>query len=112
MAIKDTETPSVAEYMNDEKEHRRTIASTVNAILEGGLNVLGQVTLGASSTTTTLIDSRITAYSFIWLMPETSNAKTAMVNGIYVTNKTKGQATLNHASNAATDQNFTYIVIG
>ena len=45
------------------------------------------------------------------LAPQTAAAKTAYVAGIYQA-CTTGSATLTHASNAAVDQTFGYVVVG
>jgi hypothetical protein len=103
--------PPVPENEADEQEHRRKIARAVNRINGGKFNATGSITLRANQTTTTLTDSRIYATSFIWLMPTTANAKTALAN-VYFTNLLKGSATINHSSSANTDQSFTYLVIG
>lgn len=76
-----------------------------------GRNLGKDVTLTASATTTTLQDERIGPNSFIWFMPQTANAKTALAN-IFVTGRTKGMATINHASSANLDQIFTYAILG
>jgi hypothetical protein len=83
----------------------------VNRLMIGRLNATRDVTLTASATTTTLTDSRLGPNSFIGFMPQTANAKTALAN-IYVTGRTKGSATINHASSANTDQTFTVLIVG
>lgn len=87
------------------------VVDFVNRLLIGKLNATVDVTLTASVTTTTLNDSRIGASSFLDFMPQTANAATAKAN-IYVTGRTKGQATINHASSANVDQTFTVLIIG
>ena len=93
----------------DETEHRRKIAEGTNRALEGKLVCTGDITLTASSATTTLTDPRIGIESFIGFTPLTANAQADMP---YVTNRGKGTATLNHANNAQTDRDFVYCVIG
>lgn len=100
------------EMMADEKEHRRKLARALAGAIAGKLNCVVDVTLRASQTTTTFSDPRISAFSAILLMPTTANASTAEKAGIYVSGRTTGQATLNHASNAATDQTFTAVIFG
>lgn len=98
-------------YLEDEKEHRRQLARTVNLAQAGKLNAMLDVTLGASVTSTTVTDARISALSFIQWMPLTASALTAFPN-LRVSSQTKGSAVLSHASNAATDQNFRLLIIG
>lgn len=95
----------------DEVEHRRKLAEGANRALQGKLICAGDVTLTASSATTTLNDERIGTESFIGFMPLTANAA-AEVPTLYVTNRNKGSATLNHANNAQTDRDYVYLVIG
>lgn len=102
----------VPEQDANEQEHRRKIARAVNRLNQGKFNGTVDVTLRASQTTTTVTDARISATSFLMWMPQTASASTAEKAGIYVTGRTNGSAVLNHASNAATDQSFTVLIIG
>lgn len=96
----------------DEREHRRQIAQAVNNQLTGKLNAVTQVTLTPSATSTTLVDSRIGANTFIGFTPRSADAVTALISGLYVSSKQKGQATLTHASSANVDQTFDVLLIG
>ncbi len=87
------------------------ICDAVNGMLSGKMNVTGEVTLTASATSTVLKDPRISTQSVLLFMATTANAATAKA-GIYITGRTAGQATINHASSANTDQTFSYLVIG
>lgn len=89
----------------------RQLREIVAGAMQGKTNNTGTVTLTASSTTTTLTDPRIGAESVVLLAPQTAAAKTAYVAGIYQA-CTTGSATLTHASNAAVDQTFGYVVVG
>jgi hypothetical protein len=86
-------------------------AQVVNQLARGKSNNVGEITLRASQTTTTLIDPLIGPQSYIDFMPTTSNAATAKAD-LYVSARTAGQATLTHASSANTDQTFVYVVVG
>jgi hypothetical protein len=83
----------------------------VNNILRGKLNCTGEITLTASSATTTLTDARITAASYIDFMPTTANAANAKTT-LYVSARTTGEATLTHASDPTTDRTFVYSITG
>lgn len=77
----------------------------------GKTNNVGDVTLTASSTTTTLTDVNLTPNSHIAFTPTTANAATAMA-GLYVSARDNETATLTHASSANADQTFTYAIFG
>jgi hypothetical protein len=102
----------------NEKMHRMRMATAINQIVQGKMNVNQTVTLRASHTTTTVTDARIGPNSAILLTPTAAHAATAYVAGIYVTNQlpsvgtTPGSLTLNHASSANTDQTFTLTILG
>ncbi len=96
---------------DDEARHRREIATVVQNIMQGKMNVVGSLTLAANAATTTLMDHRIGANSSILLMPTTSDAAAAL-GGVYFTGFGDGTCTVNHANNAQTDRTFKYSVIG
>lgn len=98
-------------YLPDNDEHLRLVSVYLNNTISGKLNSTGTVTLTASATSTTLTDERIGGNSIVLFMPTTATANTAKSN-LYVSARIKGSATLTHASNAATDQTFGYIIIG
>lgn len=102
---------TVDPYSENEAKHRLQLAEAINNILAGRLNVTADLTLNASAATTTIMDARISYYSFIYFMPTTANAATALAS-IYVDGFKNGQATINHASNSATDQTFKVLIIG
>jgi hypothetical protein len=111
--------PAVVITHNDEKIHRRILAEASNRHNMGKFNVVLEVTLRASQTTTTIQDNRITANSVFVFMPTTAHAATAAAN-IYVsestitaaTNTTPGSAVITHASSANTDQSFRVGILG
>jgi hypothetical protein len=90
----------------------REVSEVVNNIMNGKTNNTGTVTLNvASATTTTINDERIGYNSIILLMPTTANAASALTN-VYVSAKTKGNATLTHSANVAADKTYGYIIVG
>jgi hypothetical protein len=103
--------PLAPQTLPNEKEHRRLIAQTANLAMQGKLNAVTQVTLTASSTTTTLTDARIGANTGIFFSPLTADAAAAL-GGLYVSAQQKGQATLTHASTASVDRTFNVLLIG
>lgn len=100
-------------FLPNDKEHRRLIAQRVNQISQGRMDCTTDVTLVASATTTTLIDTRIGYSSAIAAaMPMTSAGATALAAGIYVDSVINGQATIHHASNSATTQTIRFTILG
>lgn len=109
MSAFDFRAPAVAPSSRFEAEITRVILN----ILSGKLNATGDITLTASAASTTLTDPRLTAYSVVLFMPQTDNAARAF-NTMYVPRSTqkRGSAVINHASDAAADKTFAYLVIG
>ena len=94
-------------------DHTARLADAVNNILRGKLNNTGDLTLTASSATSTLTDIRIGTESVIVLMPKTANAAAELGNGtLYFGTPGDGTVTVNHANNAQTDRTYRYAVIG
>lgn len=109
----DTGFPRVPLDAVDWKQWIRTAGGVINSLRDGKINARGEVTLAASTTTTTLSDDRIGPNSVIVLMPTTANASAEYGNGtIYVSARGKGSATITHASNSQTDRTYGYAVLG
>jgi hypothetical protein len=87
----------------------RDVAEVVNNLAAGKSNNTGNVTLTASSTTTTLNDERLGFDSVILLSPLTANAA---AQNPYISTKAKGSVVITHTSVASTDLNFDYIIVG
>lgn len=79
--------------------------------IDGKLNNVTDVTLTASSTTTTITDPRIGPDSHLSFTPTTATAATA-AGGLYVSARDTGTATVTHASTADTDKTFTLAIVG
>jgi hypothetical protein len=103
---------TVPELHADALEHRRMLARAVNRLTSGKLNGTLEVRLAPGATTTTLIDPRLAPTSVLLWMPRTPSASAAERAGIWVTGRTKGGATLNHAASPTPDQDFTILIIG
>ena len=96
-------------------EWQRLTVEVVNRAMDGKLNARGTVTLTANQATTTLLDRRIGPDSVFLPMPTTANAAAEVGAGTLYQdypNVTLGQMILNHASNAQTDRDFSYFVMG
>lgn len=87
------------------------IATTTNELLKGRANNVGEVTLDANVTTTTLSDIRIKQTMTAVLIPRTANAAAAMTN-VYISAVADGSITLTHANTATTDRTFDYVLHG
>lgn len=93
------------------------ICDYVNAILSGGSNAIGTITLTNGGTTTTLQNNLLTTQSVIFLSPQTLHAST--VTGIWYdptsitipVGGVGGSVTLNHSSVAQSDLTFGYRIM-
>lgn len=107
--------PVPTDIQGDPKSVRKWVvqaARVINLMLSGKLNAVTTVTLAASATSTTLIDSRIGAWSFLGLMPQTAHAAVALASGSLYVVPTVGSAAINHPSTADTDKTFTVSILG
>lgn len=88
----------------------RDLALTINRILQGGLNNVGDIILSESNVETRIRDSRIGGNSVLLLMPVSANAAAAQ-SAIYVSAVSSGEAVIIQSSPAA-DRRFKYAVFG
>lgn len=84
---------------------------TINEMLRGRANNVGEVTLTPSSTTTTIEDIRVKQTMTAVFVPRTANAAAAMTN-VYISAVADGSITLTHSSVASVDRTFDYILHG
>ena len=93
--------------------YSRECGAIANSAMHGKTNNVGDVSLTASATSTTLTDALIGPDSFIGFTPLTANAAAALADAnFYISGRTNGSCTINHDSTAQDDQNLTYVVIG
>ena len=107
--------PGVARDLSDERRHRRDLATVVNRINAGKVNAVGEVTLTASATTTTITDPRLTPTSFLSLWPLTANAAAELdAQHPYAAEADRGLGSwvLTHRSDAGADRSFRFLIIG
>jgi hypothetical protein len=100
---------------NDEKIHRRLLAQASNQHNQGKFNCTIELTLNANSTSTTLYDQRIGAYSLLVLTPVTQHAAQEISGGgLYIAESTmlNGSAVITHVNNTQTDRNFRVGIFG
>jgi len=101
----------VPTFQPDEEKHRRRIAAWATNVNQGGLQNTGTLTLAAATVSTTVVDSRISPFSFIGLMPITANALSAEPT-VWVSTQSKGTFSLTHSASAAVDKQFRYCILG
>lgn len=75
-------------------------------LLQGSLSAVGEVTLTANTTTTTVTHRGVSTNSVVHLMALTANAAAEGVGKLIA--PTKGQFVITHANNAQTDRTFRY----
>lgn len=102
--------PGVQIDMQDDRQHRRQIAQTMNQMQNGRLNCGGVLTLNANAATTTITDARISLQSAILLAPVTAHAAAELPT--LFTTCANGVATVNHTNNAQTDRVFQAAIVG
>ncbi|HEU5115647.1 MAG TPA: hypothetical protein VFT74_03140, partial [Isosphaeraceae bacterium] len=97
-------TPAVPYSSTNLGDWVRRIATTLNTVISGKLNVTTDVTLTANADSTTLTDARIGFDSaVIPAMPTTANAAAELgAGGLYVNTLLKGSCVIHHANNAQT----------
>lgn len=86
------------------------VARVVNRLLQGKMNNVAEVTLTANSTTTTLNDVRIGAFSLVVLQPITADATSEGIP--QQSGHADGSCTLTHANDASTTRTYRYAVFG
>lgn len=99
------------QFLPDAKEHRRQLAQSIALVMAGKMNATSSVTLAPNVTTTSIVDSRIGASTWIGLSPLTADAAAA-IGSTYVSAQQKGKATLTHTNAASADRTFALLLIG
>ena len=84
----------------------------INHLLRGKATQTMRVTLAANATTSNIYDSRIGPFTCLAFMPTTTSAQAARLSTAWNISLASGIATVNHASNAATDQTFIASISG
>lgn len=95
-----------------EKNLQRVVDS-VNELIEGRQNSVGDVTLRANQTTTTVAFPNCSKDCRIFLEPQTANAAAALATTyIRPVDILQRSFTITHANNAQVDKTFSFICIG
>lgn len=87
----------------------REVAVAVNALLDGKVNSVGQVTLAQGASETQIHDRRISAQTVLLLCPLTQSAA---VEVWYVSSRASGVVTVSHTNTADADKHFAYTIFG
>jgi len=101
----------VPTYSADKEEWLRQIALSINLLIDGQSNAIGEFTLLDGEVSTVVNDSRVGANARIFLMPITANAAAAIPT-TFISSIGKQTFTISHANNAQTDKTFKYGIIG
>lgn len=88
----------------------RDVARTVNLLLDGRINSVGEITLSTATTTTVASNYFANVNSKVLLMPQSANAAAALATTWVV--PAARSLTFNHASSTATDLSFGYVLLG
>lgn len=103
----------VPQFVPDEKAHRKAIADWMQTAAQGKLACVGNVTLTANATSTTVADVRAGQFSFISLTPITANAASAITAGnVWISTQGKKTFTIAHPTSASSDKTFRYAILG
>ncbi len=88
------------------------INQAIRDLFAGRSNAVGEVTLTANDTTTTVTALNIGIDSKVFLMPTTANAAADFVAGVYISAVTSGGFEITHPNDADTDKTFFWVALG
>ncbi|MCZ7659194.1 MAG: hypothetical protein M5U07_15680 [Xanthobacteraceae bacterium] len=89
------------------------LVTAIRQLAEGRSNAVGEFTLVANSTTTTVAAVTCGAGSAVLAFPKTAEAAAELGNGtMFIGSIANGSFTVTHASNAQTTRTFRYVAIG
>jgi hypothetical protein len=101
---------SVAIVQTNEKDLTK-FAFALQQLAQGRSNAVGQVTLRAGQTTTTVNNQTCGPESIVLLMPKTACAAAALAT-THVSATAPGTFTLTHTNAASSDRTFGYVNVG
>lgn len=105
------------EHSLETRDFDRKVISVVNGVINGKTNNTGEITLGASTATTSvsLASGRIGEDTQVHFMATTSNAASELAGGsMFVSSRdvANNLFRVTHANNAQTDRIFKFILVG
>ena len=102
--------------LSNSREHRRQLATAIQQVMSGKLNVVTDTfTLTPSAAATTLSDARLSVDGAVLFDPLTANAAAELAAGtLYATEANRDDEVwiFTHANNAQTDRDFRLLIIG
>ncbi|MCX8501392.1 MAG: hypothetical protein ORO03_06840 [Alphaproteobacteria bacterium] len=102
---------SVPETLSDETLHRRRLATALNLLLVGKMNVSTDLVLRVAATETPIIDARISLQSVLLFTPMSGSAA-AELGSLFVASQASGSAVVQHSSSSALDRKFRLVILG
>jgi hypothetical protein len=93
----------------------RTIVAAIRALIAGGSNAVGVVTLAPSANSTAVSAVNCSPGAAVFLFPTTAHAAAEVAaGGLYVPQATVvgGQFVIQHANNSQVDRTFFYVTLG
>lgn len=104
--------PKVPEKLHGEKEHRQQIARRLNDLIGRAANCCLDVTLNANSTTTTITDARISAFSAVAPLMALGADAAADLDTIWAFSIVNGAVTLIHRNAPGTARTIRFGIFG
>lgn len=92
-------------------DNKRFVAEMFRNIDSARLDWVGEFTLRANQTTTTLSDTRIALNSAVIWAPVSANAAASM-NNLYLSTIASGSIILTHSNTADADKRYRFVIIG
>lgn len=102
--------PQVPSNYSVTENYIRKIVLSVNLLMSGKSNNVGEVTLTPSATTTTVSDNNVNPNSAVILQPITEHAADHFVDTWVIAGDKS--FVIHHNNNSQTDRTFKYIVVG
>lgn len=98
-------------WLSDDETEQRSQNFVIRQLIEGRSNAVGQCTLAANATSTTVAAINCGANSAVFLFPKTAHAA-AIMTSTYVSGVSARQFVVSHPSNANTDKDFYFVCLG
>lgn len=86
-------------------------AESINGLIDGKIDAVGEFTLEDGETETVVLDNRFESNMVPWWTPTTANAAAALTS-LYLSARENGSFTLTHDNTADTDRTFLYGRLG
>jgi hypothetical protein len=97
--------------LSDDETEQRPQNFVIRQLIEGRSNAVGQCTLTANATSTTVAAINCGANSAVFLFPKTAHAA-AISASTYVSGVSARQFVVTHPNNANIDKDFYFVCLG